>query len=77
MLVAVAANSGFKLASVDIRAAFLQSKVLDRDVFIEPPIDVKNQGCIWKLQKPLCGLDETSRKFWFCVKEQFIKFEVD
>ena len=42
MLVAVAANSGFKLASVDIRAAFLQSKVLDREVFIEPSIDVKN-----------------------------------
>ena len=37
MLMAVAANSKFKLASVDIRAAFLQSKVLDRDVFIEPP----------------------------------------
>ena len=46
MLVAVAANSGFKLASVDIRAAFLQSKVLDREVFIEPPIDVKKQGCV-------------------------------
>ena len=46
MLVAVAANSGFKLASVDIRAASLQSKVLDREVFIEPPSDVKKQGCI-------------------------------
>ena len=44
MLVAVAANFGFKLASVDIRVAFLQSKVLDREVFIEPPSDVKKQG---------------------------------
>ena len=48
MLVAVAANYGFKLASVDIRAAFLQSKVLDREVFIAPPSDVKKKGCIWK-----------------------------
>ena len=46
MLMAVAANSKFNLASVDIRAAFLQSKVLDRDVFVEPPTDVKKQGWI-------------------------------
>ena len=63
MLVAVAANSGFKLASVDIRAAFLHSKVLDREVFIEHPIDVKNQECISKLRKPIYGLDDASRKF--------------
>ena len=44
MLMAVAGNLGFKLASVDIRAAFLQSKVLDREVFIEPRSDVKKQG---------------------------------
>ena len=34
---AVAANSNFKLASVDIRATFLQSRTLDRDVFMKPP----------------------------------------
>ena len=33
---AIAANNGFKLASVDIRAAFLQSKTLDRDIFMKP-----------------------------------------
>ena len=33
---AVAANSNFKLASDDIRAAFLQSRTLDRDVFMLP-----------------------------------------
>ena len=46
MLMAVAANSRFKLASVDIRAAFLQSRVLDRDVFVEPPSDIKKPGWI-------------------------------
>ena len=69
MLMAVAANSKFKLASVDIRAAFLQSKVLDRDVFVEPTSDVKKQGWIWRLKKPLYGLDDASRKFWLRVKE--------
>ena len=44
MLMAVAANLRFKLASVDIKAAFLQSKVLDRYVFVEPLSDVKKPG---------------------------------
>ena len=53
MLMAVAANSGFKLASVDIRAAFLQSKVLDREVFMKPPDDIRKTEVIWRLKKPL------------------------
>ena len=69
ILTAVAANSNFKLASVDIRAVFLQSRTLDRDVFIKPPPDIRKEGLIWKLKKPLYGLDDASRKFWLQVKE--------
>ena len=64
MLMAIAANHKFKVASANIKAAFLQSKVLDRDVFIEPPSDIKKTGYIWKLKKPLYSLDDASRKFW-------------
>ena len=70
---AIAANQGFELESVDIRAAFLQSKPLDRDVFIEPPKDLKKTGVIWKLKKPLYGLDDASRKFWLRMRELFGK----
>ena len=66
---AVSANFGFKLASVDIRAAFLQSKDLDRKVYVEPPSNVKKPGVIWKLRKPLYGLDNTSKKLWLRVKD--------
>ena len=72
MLVAVAANSGFKLASVDIIAAFLQLKVLDREVFIELTSDVQKQGFIWKLRKPLYGLEDALIKFCLRVKEVFL-----
>ena len=65
----MASNSRFQLASVDIRVAFLQSKVLDRDVFVEPPSDVKKQGWIWRLKKPLYGLDDASRQFCLCANE--------
>ena len=52
LLMANAANFSFKLASVDIRASLLQSKVLDRDVYIEPHANVKKPGILWKLTKP-------------------------
>ena len=72
LLMALSANFHFKIASVDIRAAFLQSKVLDRDIFVEPPSDIKKQGIIWKLNKPLYGLDDASRKFWLRVRDVFL-----
>ena len=59
----ITANSEFKLVSVDIRAVFLQSKVLDCDVFIKPPEDIKKTGVIWRLKKPLYGHDDAFRKF--------------
>ena len=69
MLVALAANSGFKVVSMDIRAAFLQAKKLDREVYVRPPEDIKKEGKIWKLLKPLYGLDDASQKFYLMVKE--------
>ena len=43
---AVAENEGFELRSIDIRAAFLQAIGLDREVYLEPPKDVKSEGKI-------------------------------
>ena len=34
-----------------------------------PPPDIKKPGMIWKLKKPLYGLDDASPKFWLMVKE--------
>ena len=51
-LMAIAENSEFKLASVDIRAAFLQSRSFDQDVFMLLPPDIKNPVIIWRLKKP-------------------------
>ena len=68
---AVAANEDFELRSIDIRAAFLQAKELERDKYLIPPKDVKKDGIIWKLKKPLYGLNDASRKFWLKVKAVF------
>ena len=49
LLVALAANQNFKVVSMDIKAAFLQAKKLDNEVFVRPPNDIKKEGKIWKL----------------------------
>ena len=71
MFFSVAANEDFELRKIDIRAAFLQAKQLDRDEFLKPPKDIKKEGIIWKLKKPLYGLNDVSRKFWLRVKNIF------
>ena len=73
LLMLIAANNGFRLASLDIRTAFLQSKTLDQDIFIKPPEDNKKPGFVWRLKKPLYGLDDAGKKFWLCVKKILVE----
>ena len=68
---AVAANQDFKLRSIDKRAVFLQARELDRDIFLMPPKEIRKEGYVWKLKKPLYGLNDASRKFWLKVKNLF------
>ena len=70
---AVVAISDFELASVDIWAAFLQAKRFDREIYMKPPEDIQKPGFIWRLKKPLYGLDDASRKFWLKIKEIFLE----
>ena len=72
LLMALLANFCFKIASVDIRAHFLQNRVLDREVYIEPSSDIKKHGIVWKLNKSLYGLDDARRKFWLRVRYVFL-----
>ena len=71
-MVALSANKGFKMVSIDICAAFLQAKILDCDVFVVHLADIRKQGKVWKLLKPLYGLDDVSRKFWLKFKETLV-----
>ena len=36
MYIAIAANKEFCLGTIEIRGAFLQTKVIDREVYLEP-----------------------------------------
>ena len=41
---AVAANQNFHLWAIDIKGAYLQSNVLDRDIFIRPPLTSRKKS---------------------------------
>jgi len=63
-MLALAANQGFELRAVDIFAAFLQGRELDREVYVRPPPEFKKPGVVWKLLKGLYGLKEAAR-LWY------------
>ena len=65
---AVAANNNLELASLDIRAAFLYAKVFNREIYMRPPADIWKPRSILKLNNPLYGSDDASRKF--CLKSR-------
>ena len=60
-MLALAANQGFEIRAVDISAAFLQGRELDREVYVKPPPEFKKPGTVWKLLKGLYGLKEAAR----------------
>ena len=65
MLMAFSGNEDFMLALVDIRAAFLQSRRLDRDVFMLPPSDIRKPEVIWKLKTHSMAWIMPRRSFGF------------
>jgi hypothetical protein len=66
---ALLVNEDFKMQAIDVRAAFLQSNEIDREIYLESSKDIKKEGIIWKIKKPLYGFDDASRKFWLKVRE--------
>ena len=57
---AVSANNKWNCETIDIKAAFLQGKNIERDIYIKPPKEIKKDGIIWKLNKVAYGLCDAS-----------------
>ena len=53
----IAAQFGWEVITSDVTSAFLQSDKLDREVFVQPPSDIRVPGTLWRLEKPMYGLD--------------------
>ena len=67
----MASQYGWAVKSQDVIAAFLQAKELTREVHVQPPKDISTEGRIWKLIKPMHGLDE-ARYLWYETLKDFL-----
>ena len=70
----LAANEEFAIQNMDVKSAFLQGTPLNRDVYMEPPVECKKPGIIWKLKKTVYDLYDASRSWYFAVKEELKSF---
>ena len=70
---AVIASKKWDVNSLDVKAAFLQGKDLDRKIYLKPPKEAKCPGKLWSLKKCVYGLDDASRFWYFRVKEELNK----
>ena len=69
---AIAANEGWNIESIDVRSAFLQSNKIEREVYVEPPKEFKKEGLIWRLRKPAYGLNDAARAWYMALREELL-----
>ena len=73
VMLAVSANEDFSTVNLDATNAFLQGKEITREVFAEPPKEMKRPGILWKLKKSCYGLYDGSRNWFLAVKKELEK----
>ena len=73
IILSVIASLQWKIHTLDVAAAFLQGKDLDREIYIKPPKQANCPGKLWRLKKCVYGLDDASRFWYFRVKEELIR----
>ena len=66
LLFIIAASNEWSLEVIDVKSAFLQGDPLDQELYMEPPLEEKKQNVIWKLLKPVYGLNDASLRWYEC-----------
>ena len=64
-----AASKGWRIGSLDIKSAFLQSQKIERDVYLKPPKEAGTDR-LWKLNNTVYGLGDTSRRWYLRMKDE-------
>ena len=69
LILSIVASKNWTLQTLDIKAAFLQGKPIQRDVYIVPPIKT-NGNKLWKLEKCVYGLNDAARMWYFAIWDE-------
>ena len=72
--VAIMSSKKWAVNSIDIKAAFLQSKGFEREVYLVPPIEAGcDKNVLWKLEKCVYRLNDAAREWYLTVKTLLLK----
>ena len=75
LILSILASKGWGIHSIDVKSAFLQGKRMDRDIFIKPPREAKEEfDNVWRLNKSIYGLNDAARNWYFSVYEELCKY---
>ena len=72
LVLSIATSLGWKCKSVDVKTAFLQSEVINRDIYVRPPLEF-DEGKIWRLNKCVYGLGDAARSWYNTLREVLVK----
>jgi hypothetical protein len=64
---------GWEIHSLDVSSAFLQGNGIQRELYLQPPIEVEDEGTIWRLKRCIYGLDDAPRAWYDRVKEELLR----
>lgn len=68
IVLSIASSNNWTVKTTDIKSAFLQSKLIDRDVYIIPPVEAcVSENKVWHLKRCLYGLNDAARQFYDSV----------
>ena len=62
---------GWQCNTIDVKAAYLQSNIIEREVYLWPPAEYYN-GKLWKLNKTVYGLCDAARSWYLKVKSELL-----
>ena len=72
ILLPLCAANNWVLKSLDIKAVFLQGEPASREIYLLPPREAKTSK-VWRLNKCVYGLSDTSLKWYEKVKYTLLK----
>ena len=71
--ITLAVQNSWRVRTADVKAAFLQSNRLEREVFVKPVREAAVPGMLWKMLKPGYGLSDASKKWYETLAGELIK----
>ena len=73
ILLAIAASKEWRIKSGDVKNAYLQGTMLEREVYMEPPAERNRCGKIWRLKKAVYGMNDAGRRWFLKVESALLR----